>query len=104
MTNPHLDLLLGYKPNGLVGRTTMDLVAPDARAQVAAIAKQQAVDGCETTQSAPVLRADRSQPAVRITSAVATLGEPKQLRILTLRPDTTGVTVTGRPIKLVGTE
>ena len=31
MTNPHVDRLLGYAPNGLVGRNALDVVAPDAR-------------------------------------------------------------------------
>jgi PAS domain S-box-containing protein len=106
MANPHLDVLLGYAPNGLIGRSSLDIVAPDARARVAAIIKQQAVDGCDTTHSAPVLRADGSHVVVRITSVVATPGDSKQLRILTLRPDVGGSDGTrgesvGR-IKLVG--
>ena len=36
MTNPHVDQLLGYKPNGLVGRNAIDLVGPSARDTVAA--------------------------------------------------------------------
>jgi PAS domain S-box-containing protein len=106
MTNPQLDGLLGYKPNGLVGLPTLDLVAPEARARVEAVIKQQIADGRDSIQSAPVRRADGSELIVRITSVIATAGEAKKFRILTLRPEASGVTRTRLEsvghIKLVG--
>ena len=36
MTNRACDLLLGYAPNALVGRASIEMVASDARARVAA--------------------------------------------------------------------
>jgi PAS domain S-box-containing protein len=108
MTNQHVDLLLGYPPNGLVGLVTMDLVAPDARARVAAMVRQQAADGRETNASVPLLRADGSELTVRITSVVTTPGESRQFRILTLRPEVNGLAVVGSQcvgrIRLAGLE
>ena len=89
MTNRHIDALLGYPSSGLVGRSTLDLVAPSARARVGAVVKQQLVDGLDTVQVAPMLRADGVQVIMRITSVIATPGEAKQFRILTLRPEVT---------------
>ncbi len=50
MTNPQLDGLLGYKPNGLVGLPSLDLVVPDARARAATIIRQQLLDGHDSVQ------------------------------------------------------
>jgi PAS domain S-box-containing protein len=106
MTNPHVDLLLGYKPNGLIGRTSIELVVPSSRPLVTAILQQQVGDGRDTTYSAPVLRADGSQLVLRITSVVAAAGDSKQFCIVTLRPEAIGAPVlrsesVGK-IKLVG--
>jgi PAS domain S-box-containing protein len=106
MTNPQLDGLLGYKPNGMVGLLTLDLVAPDARARVSTVIRQQIADGRDTVQSASVRRADGSELVLRITSVMAAAGESKQFRILTLRPEVTNPTRTRLEsighIKLVG--
>ena len=106
MTNRHIDGLLGYPSSGLVGRSTLDLVAPSARARVGAVVKQQLVDGLDTLQVAPILRADGVQVIMRITSVIATPGEAKQFRVLTLRPEVTTPTRTRLEsighIKLVG--
>ena len=90
MTNPHVDQLLGYKPNGLVGRNAIDLVGPSARDTVAETIKQQIKNGSNATYSAPLLRTDGAQVVVRITSVTAAAGDAKQVRILTLRPEATG--------------
>jgi PAS domain S-box-containing protein len=106
MTNPHIEGLLGYPPSGLVGRPSLDLVAPSARVRVGAIIKQQLVDGRDTVQTAPILRADGVQLIMRITSVLTTPGEARQFRILTLRPEVTAPTRTRLEsighIKLVG--
>jgi len=106
MTNPGLDLLLGYAPNGLVGRTSIEFLAPDARARVEAILKQQVADRCDTTYSASVLRADQSRVAVQMTSVIAATGDGKYCRIVTLRPDAAAATAmrseTAGRINLVG--
>jgi PAS domain S-box-containing protein len=86
MTNPRIDLLLGYKPNGLAGRSSLELVAPEARAMITTKLKQQMEDGADSTYTAPVLRADGSQLVVRITS-VMVAGDARKFRIITLRPD-----------------
>jgi PAS domain S-box-containing protein len=106
MTNPHLDVLLGYTPNGLVGRNWIDLLAPSARVAVAATVKKQIRDGSDVTYSAPILRMDGAQLALRITSVTTITSDAKQFRILTLRPglaDTPAIRAesVGR-IKLVG--
>jgi PAS domain S-box-containing protein len=106
MANPQLHGLLGYRPDELVGRLTLDLVAPGARTGVAAVIKQQTADRRDTIQLAPVLCADGSELILRITSVVASPGDGKLFRILTLRPEASTETRTrlesiGR-IKLVG--
>ena len=53
MTNRHIEGLLGYSSSGLVGRPTLDLVAPSARARIGAVVKQQLLDGLDTVQVAP---------------------------------------------------
>ena len=60
MTNPAFDRLLGYKPNALVGRKSLDLVAPGSRVPVAALIKQQIADKQEMTYTASMFRADGS--------------------------------------------
>lgn len=108
MTNPGIDLLLGYKPNGLVGRVSIELVAPGSRTLVAATLKQHIKDGGTTTYSAPFLRMDGSELLLRITSVTAATGDAKQFRIVTLRPEAPAMPrvrseSVGR-IKLVGLE
>jgi PAS domain S-box-containing protein len=108
MTNPRIDQLLGYKPNGLLGRTSIEIVAPQARERVTALIGQQTVDGHDTVQNAPLLRADGSEILVKITSVVAMPEETKQFRILTVRPQIAASSETrsesvGR-LKLVGIE
>jgi PAS domain S-box-containing protein len=90
MTNPHIDLLLGYKPNGLVGRSSLELVAADTRPSVMATLKQQMADGHDVVYATSMLRADGSWLPVRITSVIALAGDTRKFRIITLRPDTLG--------------
>jgi hypothetical protein len=106
MTNPHVDLLLGYKPNGLVGRNSLDIVAPGSRGSVATTVKQQIKDGKAVTYTVPILRMDGSELIARITSVTTATGDTKRFRIVTMRPDGLGMPAirsesVGR-IKLVG--
>ena len=105
MTNPGIDRLLGYKPNGLVGRSTLDLVATNSRISVAATVKQQMQDGGAATYSAPVLREDGSELVVQITSVVTATADMKKFRIVTLQPGTIGTSIRSETVgrfKLVG--
>jgi PAS domain S-box-containing protein len=110
MTNPHVDRLLGYAPNGLVGRSSLDVVAPDARASAAAMRKQQLEQGVDKTYCVPLLRADGAQLDTRITSVLVGSDDLRQFRILTLRAETgahsgmaTGMrTETAGRIRLIG--
>jgi PAS domain S-box-containing protein len=86
MTNPAFDRLLGYKPNALVGRKSLDLVAPESRVPVAALIKQQIADKQEMTYTTSMFRADGSNLIVRITSVLVPVDQ-KQFRIVTLRPN-----------------
>ena len=105
MTNPRTDVLLGYAPNGLVGKSSLDLVAPGSRASVAAKIKRQIEDGSDVSYTASVVRADGSYLPAKITSVVAQTGDAKQFRIITLQADTIKIRSesVGR-IKLVGIE
>jgi PAS domain S-box-containing protein len=108
MTNRHCDRLLGYKPNGMLGRSSLELVAPTARDFVASRVKQQRLDGADDTYSTLALREDGSELGVRVSAAIATTGDSKQFRIITLRPEATDKNQlrsesVGR-IKLVGIE
>jgi PAS domain S-box-containing protein len=106
MTNPHVDRLAGYAPNGLAGRSLLDVVAPDARPAVAAMRKDQIEHGGERTYRVPLLLADGSQLDTRITSVLVGSDDLKQFCILTLRPDadtTTAMrTETAGRIRLIG--
>jgi PAS domain S-box-containing protein len=106
MANPRIDQLLGYKPNELVGRKSLDMVAPDARASIAETIKGQMKRGTDQTYVAPLLKADGSQIVATITSALVSTEDGKQFRILTLRSQaavTGGIRIesAGR-IRLVG--
>jgi len=106
MTNPQVDRLLGYAPNGLVGRRSLELVAPDGREAIAALRKQQLERSEDITYWAPLLRADGSTLDTRITSVFVGSDELKLFRILTLRADS-GAAVemrsqTAGRIRLVG--
>ena len=106
MTNPQVDRLLGYVPNGLVGRGSLEVVAPDARAAIAALRKQQLERNEDMTYAVPLLRADGSTVDTRITSVFVGSDDLKLFRILTLRADS-GMAVemrsqTAGRIRLVG--
>ena len=108
MTNSPCDVLLGYGPNGLVGKFTLELMPPDQRASVATTIKRHLNDGVDVTYTASVERADGSRLAVRMTSVIAVTSDTKKFRIVTLRPDTAETIKirsesVGR-IKLVGLE
>ncbi len=108
MTNPHVDRLLGYKPNGLVGRNSLEIVAQGSHATLMAKRRQQIEQGGTITYHVALLRADGSQLAARVTSVVAGTDDLKKFRIVTLRADAVdapGVrTESAGRIKLVGME
>jgi PAS domain S-box-containing protein len=85
MTNSRIDQLLGHKPNGLVGRRSIDLVLPEARAETGETIKRQMEHGTDQYYVAPLLRADGTQVVTSITSVLVTTEDSKQFRILTLR-------------------
>jgi PAS domain S-box-containing protein len=106
MTNRHIERLLGYKSNEMIGRTSLELAAPSTRASIVARIKQQQATGDDTTYSTIVMRKDGTEVAVSITSVIARTSDHKQVRIITFRPeaiDTTAIRSesVGR-IKLVG--
>jgi PAS domain S-box-containing protein len=106
MTNRHIERLLGYKPNEMIGRASLELVAPGSRDSIAERVRQQRVVGDDISYSTPLLRKDGTEVAVSITSVIATTSDQRQFRIITLRPeaiDTTAIRSesVGR-IKLVG--
>jgi PAS domain S-box-containing protein len=85
MTNPRIDHLLGYLHNELVGRFSLDLVAPEVRAPIADTIKRQMELGTDQTYVAPLLKADGSQVLTSITSVIVSTEDTKRFRILTLR-------------------
>lgn len=87
VTNPAFDRLFGYKPNEVVGRMSLEMVAHDSRAWLAAMIKEQIGQGQDLTYTAPFLRADGSHLVVRVTSVIVTIEDMKQFRVLTVRPD-----------------
>jgi PAS domain S-box-containing protein len=86
LTNPQVDKLLGYKPNGLVGRMTIDLVAPSGRDVMAMNVRTQMEDGRDVTYEVPILREDGTEQQMRVTSVLAERDDRKKFRIITLRP------------------
>jgi PAS domain S-box-containing protein len=106
MTNPRADRLMGYKENALIGKSSIDLVAPDARASVEDAIRQQFEHGADLTYVAPLLHADGSRIDTTITSVVVETEDKKRFRILTLRSEAPGAaamrTETAGRIKLVG--
>src|ERR1700722_8773387 len=106
MTNPRIDQLLGYRPNELVGRNSLDLVASDARARTAEDIRKQMAASVDRTYVVPLMRADGSQLLTRITSAIVSTDDIKQFRILTLRSNAVAApeirTESAGRIKLLG--
>ena len=90
MTNPRTDRLLGYKPNELVGRPTLDVVANTSRAAVAEAVGRQLRTGQDQSYIATLLKADGSQVAVNITSVLVVTDDAKKFRIITMRAITSG--------------
>jgi len=108
MTNPQTDRLLGYRPNALVGRNTLDLVAPWSRAATAATRQHYIELGTQACYSVPLLKADGSELPARVTSVPVEREGRKRFRILTLRsarpePPALRIESAGR-IRLVGLE
>jgi PAS domain S-box-containing protein len=107
MTNPHADRLLGYPPNGMIGKSLPSLISAQLRDAVTARREQQIAQGTDATYDTTLLRADGSEMAARLTSAVVEREDRKRVCVITIRPgaeDTnTNVESAGR-IKLVGLE
>src|SRR5262249_22005244 len=70
MTNARVDALLGYQPNELLGRWSLDLVAPEARESIAATIKRQMETGADQTYGAPLMKADDTTVRTAITSTI----------------------------------
>jgi PAS domain S-box-containing protein len=106
MTNPRIDRLLGHKPNELVGRSSLDMVAPDSRASTAETIRKQLELGTDQTYLTRLVKADGSQIDASITSVLVATEDNKQFRILTLRSQETATvgirTESAGRIKLVG--
>ncbi len=92
MANPCADRLLGYKPNQLIGKSSMELLAPEARAAAAESIKQQFAQGSDVTYDAPVLRADGTRLLATMTSVLVATDDMKQFRIVTVRANATSTT------------
>ena len=108
MTNPRIDQMLGYKPNELVGRRSLDLVVPESRDAISVAIELQLREGTDQTYVAPLLRADGSRLSASFTSVLVATEDSKQFRIITLRSRSPGSArlrseSAGR-IKLVGLE
>jgi PAS domain S-box-containing protein len=86
MTNPHVDRLLGYKANGLIGRKTIELVAPSGRELMTTTVRRQMEDGRDVTYEVPVLREDGTEQQMRVTSVLTERDDRRKFRIITLRP------------------
>jgi PAS domain S-box-containing protein len=102
MTNRACDLLLGYAPNAMVGRNSIEMVASNERARVAPLVNQQKVDEHDISYRATVLRADGSAFEALISSVIATTRDAKKFRIITLRPSADGSGPTGSHSESVG--
>ena len=85
MTNRGCDLLLGYAPNALVGRASIEMVVPDARAQVTALVEQHKADEHDLIYSTTVMRADGTDLKVSVSSVIARTADAKKFRIVTVR-------------------
>jgi PAS domain S-box-containing protein len=106
MTNSRIDQLLGYRANELVGRLSLDLVAPESHATIAATIKRQMEHGHDQSYVTPLLKADGSHVVTSITSVLVSTDDTKKFRILTLRAHADNAaglrTETASRIKLVG--
>jgi PAS domain S-box-containing protein len=85
MTNPGVDRLLGYKPNSLTGRNSLDLVAAGSRDMVATHFKQQSEQGGDSSFRAPLVTASGPEFDAQITSVLVATDGVSHFRIVTLR-------------------
>ncbi|MGA3001689.1 MAG: PAS domain-containing protein [Acetobacteraceae bacterium] len=104
MTNPYADQLLGYKPNALAGRPSLDIVALRDRDLIALNRKQQMAEGGDLNFDVLLLLADGSEQTMRVRSVLVERDDHKKFRLLTLRPIAASATHTTNAghIKLVG--
>ncbi len=86
MSNPALDEFLGYAPGILVGKLSVDLVAPAGRAALLAARQRQDKDGREYTLATRLLRADGTEVAAEITSITVQRADLQRFRIVTVLP------------------
>lgn len=111
MTNPALDRFLGYPPNGLVGHSTLDVIAPEAHAVVSAERERQLQDGKDYTAEVPLVRVDGTLVPSHLHAVLIDTIDRRKFRIVTARPLSTPSRTTAptRPvlagkIRLVGLE
>ena len=86
MSNPALDEFLGYAAGTLMGKSAIDLVAPDVRAVVAAARALQFRDGRDYTLATRLLRGDGTEVPAEITSITAQRADLRRFRIITVLP------------------
>jgi PAS domain S-box-containing protein len=111
MTNPFLDRLLGYAANALVGRPTLDAVAPVNQAAISDARARQTRDGKDYALDIALLRVDATTVAAHVHSTEIEALDGKKFHIVTARPiaapssdgNAMRAVVAGK-IKLVGLE
>ena len=109
MTNPALDELLGHPAGGLIGKPSVESIAPASRPAVMAARQKQNEDGRDYTLALTLLHADGTAIPAEITSTIVQRGDLKRFRIVTaLRQEqaeapSVTVHVAGK-IRLVGLE
>ena len=87
MSNPALDEFLGYTPGTLVGKVSVDLVAPAGRAALLAARQLQDKDGREYTLATRLLRADGTEVTAKVTSITVQRADLQRFRIVTVLPE-----------------
>jgi PAS domain S-box-containing protein len=100
MSNSALDDYLGYAAGALVGKLTLDLVAPDGRAGVTAAQEIHVKDGRDYTLATRLLRVDGTEVAAEITSTTVQRADLRRFRIVTVLRAGTMATAGAIPLKL----
>jgi PAS domain S-box-containing protein len=85
MTNPHFDQMFGYPPGGLIGRPSIDLVAPCTYDMVMQVRRGAIENGTDFSIDSVGLRRDGSEIPVHISSVVAHGKDMERFRIVTAR-------------------
>jgi PAS domain S-box-containing protein len=110
MANPACDRLLGYPPGGLIGKTSIELIAPSVRSALLEARGDQVANRQDYTVETLMLHADGSEIPVDLASTLVEREDLKRFRIMTLTPragnepaQPMAVHVAGK-IKLIGLE